>query len=392
MINNSNILNNSNLLNEKIDLLSSSLNNYKDYVSSSGWSESGKDSLISSYIPNLESNLNVVKENSSSLYNTAGLIANDLFSLLKELKDKDDEYTSIQNEVRNGDSYRKSELVSLDNKLVSLVNQIDNKILSIKNGVNDEIVASSASIDTSVNNKTSSSDGLDKLKNLVYNGKSDDNDEDIITRLKNKVKENKTKKSNSSSDVATEQEQKQTTTNGKVNTIDILGSQYDVIDSTISPVDYQKFAYDKGIRQNSNTKRYSDYCLAFSYVHASNIYNGYTGDDAESAYNWKHASEFTNYFNDNKTETLKVVYDEIMEGKPVVLQVNGNKSGTSRHFVTVVGVKNGTDKEKITEQDLLIIDSWDGKLERMDESTSRFMTTGKQTNKNYTGYYLRLLK
>ena len=82
-----------------------------------------------------------------------------------------------------------------------------------------------------------------------------------------------------------------------------------------------------------------------------------------------------------------------MSGRPVVLQVNGNKAGTSRHFVTVVGFKDViTDPTKLTEKDLLIIDSWDGKIERMDTSTSRFMTSGADCHKDYSGYRLRVLK
>ena len=103
--------------------------------------------------------------------------------------------------------------------------------------------------------------------------------------------------------------------------------------------------------------------------------------------------EFSDYFNDNKQETLSVVYEQISEGKPVVMQVNGNSSGTSRHFVTVVGIKSDVKSAAdVTEDDLLILDSWDCNLERMDTDTSRFMTTGSQTNKSYSGYYLRLLK
>ena len=75
------------------------------------------------------------------------------------------------------------------------------------------------------------------------------------------------------------------------------------------------------------------------------------------------------------------------------MQVNGNTQGTSRHFVTVVGVKSDVKSaQDVKESDLLILDSWDCNLERMDTDSSRFMTTGSQTHKSYSGYYLRLLK
>ena len=82
-----------------------------------------------------------------------------------------------------------------------------------------------------------------------------------------------------------------------------------------------------------------------------------------------------------------------MNGKPVVLQVNGNKAGTSRHFVTVVGFKDGVvSGSTLQETDLLIVDSWDGELESMDTEKSRFMTTGAACHKDYSGYRLRVFK
>ena len=71
---------------------------------------------------------------------------------------------------------------------------------------------------------------------------------------------------------------------------------------------------------------------------------------------------------------------------------SGIYSSNNGHYVTVVGVKDGVNSSNIQESDLLILDSWDCNLERMDTSTSRFMTTGAQTHKSYSGYYLRVLK
>ena len=401
-INNSNIVNNSNILNDKIMMLNNSINNYVDGIENSNWSETGKNSLISSYIPNVNSKLNEVKDNYLSIKKVTDFIGNDLFNLLKELKEKDELYVNIQDEVKNSVSSKKGELDRLDKELTELVNNIDRKLLQIKNGTIDEAVVASSNvnIESETTKVYKNNDALKKLKKLIY-GESKNNDETFIERLKNKVEENKSKKQENIVDEQKEkteivqekvEEPKEESISGNVSSMSLLGSNYNVINSAMSPVEYQSFAYDKGIRQNSNTERYSDYCLAFSYVHASNIYNNSTSDNAESAYNWKHAAEFYDYFNDNKAETLQVVYDQIMEGKPVILQVNGNKAGTSRHFVTVVGVKDGVTKSNVSEGDLLILDSWDAKLERMDEPTSRFMTTGSETHKSYSGYYLRILK
>lgn len=173
-----------------------------------------------------------------------------------------------------------------------------------------------------------------------------------------------------------------------------LNDDWTVATTKISVTDYAKVIQNNKITQDSDKEKYGDDCLAFAYVHASNLYNGTTSDTNVSAGNYKHASEFTEFQSDSKTETLNKIYSEIVQGHPVVMQVNGNKEGTSRHFVTVVGFRNSvTDPANLTEKDLIIIDSWDGKVERMDQENSRFMTTGKQTgNSGYTGYNLRVLK
>ena len=172
-----------------------------------------------------------------------------------------------------------------------------------------------------------------------------------------------------------------------------LDEDWTVATTKINVADYEKVVKSNQISQDSDKEKYGGKCLAFSYVHASNLYNGYTGDTAVDAGKYKHASEFTSFYSDSKTDTIQKIYSEIVQGRPVVMQVNGNKTGTSRHFVTVIGFRNSvTDPEQLTEKDLLIIDSWDGKVERMDQTNSRFMTTGKETGKEYTGYYLRVLK
>ena len=173
--------------------------------------------------------------------------------------------------------------------------------------------------------------------------------------------------------------------------LNILDGDWVVAKTNQDLLQYASYISSQGVRQNSDTSKYSDYCLAFSYVHAYDLYTG-ARDTAVDAGNYAHAGAFHDYIDDDINKVLSVVYDEIMNGRPVVLQVNGNKKGTSRHFVTVVGFKAGvTSADSLTQQDLLIIDSWDGKIERMDTDTSRFMTTGAACGKDYSGYRLRVL-
>ena len=388
-------------LNDKILLLDTSLKNCISYIESCSWDEKGKNEVISSYIPIISNNIGLLKNGVlSNLSKVIFLTKNDLYNLLVELKEQDDDYCKIQESLNSASDesdkqYISAKLEALDKMLVGLVNNIDNKILEIKSYnnqdalMNSKLSAVSSSIDLQ---KTA-----DELLSLYKKTHSDNDEDGILDKLKAQVEENKIKKlfkvvPGGTNYTNVVYDGSNALDEGNCVDLSLLDANWKVVDTAISVAEYATVAYNKGIRQNSNTSRYSDLCLAFSYVHASNMYNGDTSDNAESAYNWKHAAEFSDYFNDNKQETLKVVYDQIAEGKPVVMQVNGNTSGTSRHFVTVVGIKDGVSSENVQESDLLILDSWDGQLERMDTSTSRFMTTGTQCNKSYSGYYLRLLK
>jgi hypothetical protein len=175
-------------------------------------------------------------------------------------------------------------------------------------------------------------------------------------------------------------------------TIKTLGNTWTVLNSKTSVTSYSNHLKNKGVRQNANDA-WGDKCLGFSYTHAYGLYTNnksYTGKDGAG---YTGASKFTVFVDDNKQAVLKAIYNEINAGRPCVLQVNGNKKGTSRHYVTVVGYKsNVRSGDTITEDDLLIIDSWDAKLETMDGSSSRFMISGKDCRKKYSGYQMYYLK
>ena len=392
---------------DKMSLLNTSLNNYVNAIDNSSWNETGKKEILNSYVIKTRNNTKILSNGViNNLSKVVNLVKNDLYDLLVELRDKDEEYCKLQDKIKleqldSSDlEYSRGKLKAMDTILVNLVKNIDNKIIEIKKYNN---------LDESISDNTYSFNSMDlsatreellALYNMTHNSQDDNS---ILGKLKAQVEQNKLKKmfggiSNKKEETKTDV-QKDTSSN--INELDnsncldlsLLDENWKVVNTQIPISEYATLAYNKGIRQNSDSSRYGDLCLAFSYVHASNMYNGYTGDNAESAYNWKHAGEFTDYFNDSKTETLQTVYNEVKEGRPVIMQVNGNKTGTSRHFVTVVGVKSDVKSaSEVQESDLLILDSWDGKLERMDTSTSRFMTTGAQTNKSYSGYYLRILK
>lgn len=178
------------------------------------------------------------------------------------------------------------------------------------------------------------------------------------------------------------------------NTINVtlLDGSWVIAKTNFDLMEYASYVFNNGVRQNIDTSKYGDSCLAFAHSHAYDLLMGSRTNTVQAA-NYAHSSSFVDFIDDNKSTVLSKIYSEIMNGRPVVLQVNGNKQGTSRHFVTVVGFRNGiTSPENLTEKDLLIIDSWDGKIERMDTATSRFMTSGADCHKDYSGYRLRVFK
>lgn len=396
-------------LTDKMTSFNTSFNNYMNCIDNSSWTESGKNQIINSYLPSIKSNNNIfINGILNNLSKVISLIKNDLYNMLIELKEKDNEYTEIQKQIKEDKmsssdlEYLKGKLEALDNILVNQVKNIDKKILEIKsyNNIDTTLIENNLSL-----HNIDLSGTKDALLSLYNKTHHNDNKDSIIGKLKNQVEKNKINKLfDDKKEIKEEKIDKEEETDEvkeEINELDnsncvdlsLLDASWKVINTKIDVSSYAKDIYNKGIRQNSNTERYEDHCLAFSYVHASNLYNGEIDANAECAYNWNHASEFTDFFSDDKQETLKVVYNQIKEGKPVIMQVNGNKKGTTRHFVTVVGVKSDVkNADSVKETDLLILDSWDGKLERMDTSTSRFMTTGEDTNKPYTGYYLRILK
>ncbi len=176
-------------------------------------------------------------------------------------------------------------------------------------------------------------------------------------------------------------------------TMNLLSGEFTVVNTKSEIKSFAGAMRRNGTYQGSNSERYGGYCLGFAYTHAWGMYTGNTSYNGENGHGYTGAGNFSTYINDDLQEVLNVVYSEITAGRPVILQVNGNKQGTSRHFVTVVGFKSQVkNAASLKATDLLIMDSWDAKLERMDQSNSRFVVTGAACHKDYSGYRIQYLK
>ena len=333
------------------------LKTIKGQITSSGWTELALEKISDGIITNIE---NEALENTLKTYK----------------EDVDKSITNIKN---------LNEIVKTGNTTGHPVYMINGKKIIYEKDETGRLVkleAVSEVKSTAESTKTSSGSSAKQVSQSTSatSASSSKKVEPTKTSTETKTEESKTSSSEETSE-------------GNVKHIELLGGRWKVADTKISLTDYASQVASNKICQTNDTSKYGDYCLAFSYVHASNLKNGNV-DSAEAAGHYAHAGEFYTFVNDDKQVVLNKIYEEINKGNPVILQVNGNSKGTVRHFVTVVGYSEGrTSGNDLLEKELLILDSWDGQIERMDTSSSRFMTTGKSCGKtDYSGYRLQVLK
>ena len=392
------------------------LKTLKGQISSSNWEELAVTSLTDGVITNIENNTRVLDSNiSNSLVKAKELSYNDLLPKLQKLKDKDDEYEKFLKIYNSASTSEKRTLetdkAKYEKDLSNYKNDVDASILTIRklNGgvkstasshrpvymINKKRIMYEKDEDGKLVEVETSASGV-KSSLTDKASKSGSAKKSVDTKTKTTSQTKTTDKSTPSRMIATAKDSQtatKTSTASKTKSYKALGANWKVVDTKYDVSEYAKVVAKNKICQTNDTSKYSDYCLAFSYVHASNLKSGNV-NTAKDAGNYMHAGEFKTYVTDNKSTLMSKIYEEVNKGNPVILQVNGNSKGTARHFVTVVGYKDTvTSASSLSEKDLLILDSWDGCLERMDTKTSRFLTTGKQCGKkDYSGYRLQVVK
>ena len=368
------------------------LKNLKGQISSSNWKELAVERLANGVIANIEDDSKVLDTNIVNSLNEARTMSYDeLLPALEKLKDTDEKYDKVVNKLKTCTESEKasltSEKASLEKLLKTYKNNVDNTVSKIKkvSSIKDAHGSHRPVYKILSRGLTLEKDDTGRLVNLQAAAGAA-----TLSGVKKATTSSSTKSSSTTKSTSTGSNSSSTTGTVK---LEALGGTWKVVNTKTSLTDYAKTVQQNKICQTNDTAKYGDYCLAFSYVHASNMKNGQV-DSAAAAGNYKHSGEFYTFVNDNKQVVLNKVYDEINKGNPVILQVNGNSKGTVRHFVTVVGYKDSvTSGSTITEKDLLILDSWDGQVERMDTSSSRFLTTGKSCGKkDYSGYRLQVMK
>ena len=149
--------------------------------------------------------------------------------------------------------------------------------------------------------------------------------------------------------------------------------------------------YDSGSCTSST--RDNDKCLSFAYTFAYDlVYGTTTCDHCASAYK---RGGFYGVQTKSKEDALTMIYDQLVNGWPVVVQVKFS-TGTGRHFVTAVGIKSSVkSRSQFTENDILFMNTngalWKGNSKRVMKANGSYYTSnatmGLWTKSAY-GYYV----
>lgn len=290
---------------------------------------------------------------------------------LETLKSQRDDAEKTLNEEKDNLTALKDELANLESELAEIEeeeNAVNAKIDELNNA---EITAVKAELQTAEKDYETSKASLEKAVN------------DKIAKSESKITEIEaaiTEKANS----AQRSKYSTSTMDGKFT---LNGVEYD---SLIDGANLQTLS-NQIIKGGAGTGfGHPDKCLSFAYSYGQWIDNSTNTPKNGTAGDYPDAGAYTAKTG-SKEEMLSIIKEQLDEGNPVVLQVNGNKAGTSRHYVTVVGYRSDAGST-LEERDLLIIDTYDGKIEGMGDNGSRFMITGAACHKKYSGYQVYIRK
>ncbi len=158
------------------------------------------------------------------------------------------------------------------------------------------------------------------------------------------------------------------------------GANFNMVNTAILPTDYVNKACSQYHICQSHKSEWGNKCDAFSRTNAADMYYGnYTTSLPNyQAGKFSSKSDITDSSSAGLQQALTFIYNQIMSGKPVVLSANvcrRNKPScsSSRHFITIVGVRQGVSASSIQETDLLYVDPWGSTLAHTGQSNSRKM-------------------
>ena len=347
---------------DDVSSLKGNSSNLTSSVSSATWQEMGASTVVDTIIPGLTTLLSKLSSDLSSTLSVAISKSADLVTKCTELKEKDETLES-----------KETELSSLQSNEPQKYDDNANETAAHK-----EWKTKISNLNTEIKELE------DKCKALQ--GEADGIASEINGLEVSKAEATEVTVGTGANDGTGEV----LTNNGTFVKLNYSGSTFNVINTKkISVVDFVKFIHQYKINQTDHSA-YWNSCLGVAYAYSNRLYNEgadlYTNIDSfySGAYTANNQKAFEST---DKQAVLGAIYDELIDGRPCVVQVT-TKAG-HRHFATVVGMKETvTNRNELKEEDLLIIDSWDGNLEAMDDSETadRHMFASKR------GYMMGRLK
>lgn len=348
---------------DDVSSLKTSSTSLTSSVSSATWQELGASEVVNTIIPGLTTLLNKLSTDLSSTLSVAISKASEIVTKATDLKAKDEELEAKEGELA---TLKSNEPEKYDENLNETAAHKDwkTKIDTLNNEIK-ELETKCKELQTDIDGIASEINALEvsKAENTEVTVGTGANDLNQTGELVN---------------------------NGTFVQINYSGSTFNVINTKhISVVDFVKYIKQYGLSQTYNAAKYGNSCLGVSYAYSNRLFNNVAlPTDMDSFYSGAYTANNDKAFESkDKQEVLGVIYDELAAGRPCVVQVT-TKAG-HRHFATVVGMKSTvTSRSTIQEEDLLIIDSWDGKLEAMDNSE----TADRHMYASSRGYFAGRLK
>ncbi len=329
-----------------VSTLKSNASGISGKISSSTWKEIGASEVVNTIIPGLTTLLNKLSTDvSSTLQQAVSKALGEILPKATELKTKDEEYEKLEEEIKTLKSSEPSYSDSSDGGESSAHSTWRNNVETKEKELLE--------LEKQCKKLQEEIDAAAKAINSLEVSKAEQQTVTVGTG---------TQSLNQSQVIAND---------GTFSTINYSGSVFKVINTkNISVTDFVKFINDYHLNQTDNAAKYGNSCLGVAKAYGNRMYNNtklYRGMD--DFYSGGYTAYDNGTSSSNKQYILGLIYDELVQGKPSVLMVT-TKAG-HRHFATVVGMKASvTSRDTIREEDLLIIDSWDGKLEAMDNSAT----------------------
>lgn len=367
-----NLVNSGNQMKEKGSYLVSTVTRLSSQINSSVWKELGYDEIVNTTLPTLSLLVSTLNDCiASGLVVATDLAINTLLPALTKLKEEDTLYNNTNTELKA--------LVAPPQTKTVKEHWYSLNTIEVANEEYTEYLNKKASLEKSLSTHETT------CKNLITEI------DETITKINelNSVVSTKVETSVSSTTGVRNHDGKKEY--GLSSSMEVSRTatlinygEYYVVNTNYSVIDYYNHIQEKKIYQAADS-RYSNSCSSVAHLHAKEMTFGKAGNNLhnlmqkggiDSCYHKN------NFLSENKQVVLNEIYNELSKGRPVTLNCANNNGG--RHWVTVIGfkteVKSGSE---LKAEDLLILDAWDGEIERMDCEDSRVMASGRTTGQNY---------